>query len=289
MDVKPLLSVALITYNQEDFIAEAIEGMVNQQTNFPFEIVIGEDCSTDRTRSICEQYFEQYPNLIRLTFPENNLGMMGNWIHTIQSCEGKYIAICEGDDYWIDTHKLQKQVDFLEANSDFSLCATAAKRHYYGNFYDVPIVKDVLTTEDLLEEDWGIMTATIVFRKSALTITDWFHSVKNGDYALQLLVSLKGKLKCLPDLTSVYRQHPGGVSNSLTAYKQASWLIYLLSEFNAYTDNKYFANIRQKVKRIYANQIKFAKETKLRKAYLSLFIFKQLIPLSPFLIKNYRK
>lgn len=289
MDKKPLLSVALITYNQEDFIAECLEGMVHQQTNFPFEIVVGEDCSTDSTRAICIAYKEKYPDLIRLIFPENNLGMMGNWINTINSCEGKYVAICEGDDYWTDNSKLQKQVDFLETNPSFSMCSTAAQRYYYERFWDAPISKEVLTTKDILAEDWGIMTATIVFRKEMLEMPQWFSQVKNGDYSLQLLLSLKGNIGCISDVTSVYRQHLGGVSNSLTAFKQASWLIYLLWEFNNYTDKKFLPEIKKKIKRTYNNQLQFAKENKLRKAYWKLQIFKSLSPVFPFLIKNYRQ
>lgn len=291
MNEKPLLSVALITYNQEEFIAECIEGMVNQKTDFSFEIVIGEDCSTDGTRAICKQYKEKYPELIRLILPESNLGMMGNWINTINSCESKYIAICEGDDYWIDENKLQKQVDFLENNPDYTLCSTASQllAQIYGHYYNVDIKKDTLTTRDLLEEDWGIMTATIVFRKDALQMPDWFKKVKNGDYSLQLLVSLNGKIKCLPNYTSVYRQHAGGISNSLTAFNQATWLLYLLWEFNEQTKGKYLPEIKTKIKRVYKNQLRFAKENKLRKAYWKLVFFKALIPFSPFVIKNYRK
>lgn len=291
MNKKPLLSVALITYNQEEFIAECIEGMVNQQTDFPFEIVIGEDCSTDNTRSICLEYKDKYPNLIRLILPEENLGMMGNWINTINSCEGEYVAICEGDDYWIDNQKLQKQVEFLDQNPNYSLCSTASQllAHKYGHYYNVDIKKDTLSTKDLLEQDWGIMTATIVFRKEALQMPSWFKKVKNGDYSLQLLVSLKGKIKCLKDYTSVYRQHSGGVSSSLTAFNQATWLIYLLWEFNKQTNNKFRQEIETKIKRIYSNQLRFAKENKLRKAYWKLILFRLLVPFNPFIIKNYRK
>lgn len=287
----PILSVALITYNQEKYIAECIEGMVNQKTDFPFEIVIGEDCSTDNTRAICQQYAEQYPELIRLILPEKNLGMMGNWINTIKSCNGKYIAICEGDDYWTDDLKLQKQVDFLENNPDYSLCATGARclSMFDNTFTDAEIMQDTLTTRDILLEDWGIMTATIVFRKEALHMPEWFSQIKNGDYSLQLLVSLKGKIKCLPDMTSVYRQHIGGISRTLTAFRQASWVIFLLSEFNAYTSGKFAKEIKKKIRRIYRNQLQFAKETLLRKDYCRLKLFQLLSPFAPFYIKNFRQ
>lgn len=291
MESSPLLSVALITYNQEKYIAECIEGIVGQVTNFTFEIVIGEDYSTDNTREICKQYAEKYPDIIRLILPEKNLGMMGNWINTINSCKGKYVAICEGDDYWIDSAKLQKQVNFLEKNPDFSLCATAARSlSMFDNSYeDVALIKDTLTTKELLTQDWGIMTATIVFRKEALDMPEWFAKVQNGDYSLQLLVSLQGKIKCLSDVTSVYRVHIGGVSRKLTAFRQAAWVIYLISEFDTYTQGKFKKEIKKKIKRIYKNQLRFAKETKLRRDYCKLKYFQFLSGIAPFYIKNYRK
>lgn len=293
MTTTPLLSVALITYNQENYIAECIESIVNQKTDFTYEIVIGEDCSTDNTRAICLQYAEKFPDKIRLILPDKNLGMMGNWINTISLCKGKYVAICEGDDYWIDNLKLQKQVDFLESNTDYSLCATGARKLYmfedYYTFDDMQLLKDTLTTGEILKEDWGIMTATIVFRKDALEMPEWFSKVQNGDYSLQLLVSLNGKIKCLPDVTSVYRQHMGGVSSRLTAFRQASWLIYLLSEFNKHTKGKFKKEINKKIKRIYHNQLRFAKETKLRRDYCKLRFFQIASNISPFYIKDYRK
>ena len=114
-DVK--VSVAMITYNHERFIAQAIESVLMQQTDFAVELVIGEDCSTDGTRAIVRDYGERYPERIRLLLPEHNLGMMPNFVATLKACRGQYVASVEGDDYWTDPHKLQKQVDFLESAS----------------------------------------------------------------------------------------------------------------------------------------------------------------------------
>ena len=109
---KPLLSIASITYNHEQFIAQAIESWLMQKTSFEIEIIIGEDCSTDNTRAIIEKYRKLHPDLIKLIISESNVGMMPNFIRTLAACRGKYIALCEGDDYWTDPYKLQKQVDF---------------------------------------------------------------------------------------------------------------------------------------------------------------------------------
>ena len=116
-----LVSVCIITYNHEDYIAQAIEGAISQQTDFNYEIVIGEDCSTDSTRKIVNKYAKKYPELMKVITSEKNVGMIQNFIRTLNACQGKYIAICEGDDYWTDPYKLQKQVDFLEANPDYCL------------------------------------------------------------------------------------------------------------------------------------------------------------------------
>ena len=120
----PLVSVSMICYNAEAFIAESIESILNQKVDFPIELVIGDDCSKDNTRQICETYAEKYPEIIRLLLPENNLGIGGNTARTMGSCRGKYIAVCDGDDIWIDPHKLKRQVDFLEQNPHYGVVYT---------------------------------------------------------------------------------------------------------------------------------------------------------------------
>jgi len=125
MNSLPVVSVYMITYNHESYIAQAIEGIMMQQTDFPIELVIGEDCSTDRTREICLEYQDKYPEIIRLLLPEKNIGIYKNSKSTFIECKGKYIAICEGDDYWTDPLKLQKQVYFLETRPDFALLSAS--------------------------------------------------------------------------------------------------------------------------------------------------------------------
>lgn len=130
MSVEPLLSVRLISYNHEKFIRKALDSAIAQLTNFPIEIVIGDDFSTDSTLSICLEYQQKFPNKIRVLnrkvgdeyyVNRQRVGMMWNLIDVIKNCRGKYIAILEGDDYWIDPYKLQKQVDYMEARPDCSM------------------------------------------------------------------------------------------------------------------------------------------------------------------------
>lgn len=284
-----LVSISVITYNQEEYIRNTLDNIIAQKVAFPIEIVVGDDCSTDNTRSICIEYKNKYPNIIQLHLHEKNMGSMANWISNINLCQGKYIAICEGDDYWTDPYKLQKQVDLMESHSDFSMCAHASQILMCDHFDECKIDKSVLTTEDLIDEDWGIMTASILFRKDMLDMPDWYGKVKNGDYALQLLLSLKGNIGYLPDNMSVYRQHFGGVSASLKPLNQTAWIVFLLDEFNKYTNGKFRKLIIARIKRIYKKQIYYAKGYGLRKAALVLKFYQLLTPFAPFLIKSLRK
>lgn len=280
----------MITYNHEKFIAEAIEGVVMQKTDFPFELVIGEDCSTDNTRAICIEYQKKYPDIIRLRLPETNQGMMLNWINNINSGRGKYIALCDGDDFWTDPYKLQKQVDFMEANPDFAMCSHKVHTLMCGHLDEnIEMERDVLTTTDIIKKDWGLLTASILFRKEAHKTPDWYYTVKNGDYALQLIVSLSGKIKFLPDYMAVYRQHLGGVSSTLKPLNQTAWMVYLLHEFNTYTKGSYKRTIIERIKRMYKIQIYYAKGYSLRKAATVLSLYQKLVFLNPFLIKSRRK
>ncbi len=285
-----MVSVSMITYNHEAFIAEAIEGVVMQKTTFPFELVIGEDCSTDNTRAICIEYQKKYPDIIRLRLPEKNQGMMLNWINNIESGHGKYIALCDGDDYWTDPYKLQKQVDFMEANPDFALCSHSVYTLMCGQLDEnIEMERDVLTTEDIILKDWGLLTASIFFRKEAHKTPDWYYTVKNGDFALQLIVSLSGKIKFLPEYMAVHRQHLGGMSSTLKPLNQTAWMVYLLHQFNKYTNKKFKKSIVERVKRMYKLQIYYAKGYGLRKAAAVLTVYQKLTLLNPFLIQSRRK
>ena len=117
-----LVNVCMITYNHRFFISEAIESILQQETDFDYMLLIGEDNSTDGCREICEQYAARFPEKIRLITSSVNVGMMQNFLRTYRACEAPYIAFCEGDDYWTDTKKLQKQVDFMEHNPNYSSC-----------------------------------------------------------------------------------------------------------------------------------------------------------------------
>lgn len=212
-----IVSVCMITYNHEKFISEAIEGVLMQKTTFPIELIIGEDCSTDATRSICVDYKKNYPEIIKLQLPETNKGMMRNFIENMQAATGKYIALCEGDDYWTDPYKLQKQVDFLEVNEEYSFCfhdnitlnqKTGEKRIRIG---ERQIDRTVDLKSVIIENNFP--TASLVFRNIIdwSNIPEWFRKTAKGDYGLVVLLAEKGFGQFLPDVMTVYRIHDGGV------------------------------------------------------------------------------
>ncbi len=222
----PLVSVCMITYNHEDYIEQALEGILMQKANFSFELVIGEDGSKDSTLRICKEYEEKYNNIIRLLPTERNLGMLPNFLRTIKACTGKYIALCEGDDYWIDPLKLQKQVDFLEANPEYSMCFHNAVVHY----------EDIDEKEHLFAQienrdytgieiyrSWIIPTASVVFVQKVIESNLYInynkiiaHSkyLSVGDLPLFVSASFLGKIRAIPENMSVYRKHIGGIINS---------------------------------------------------------------------------
>jgi len=126
----PTVSVNVLTYNQEELVKETLDSILSQECCFAYEIIIGEDCSTDNTRNVCLDYQHRYPEKIKLVLPDNNGGLMVNCMNVCNEDRGKYVAVIAGDDYWCDNKKLQKQVDFLEANPEYGVCFTACYIQY---------------------------------------------------------------------------------------------------------------------------------------------------------------
>lgn len=211
------VSVIIITYNHEKYIAQAIDSVLTQICNFNIEIVIGEDSSTDLTAKIVQSYKERYPNIITVITSDSNVGMIDNFIRTFNACKGKYIAICEGDDYWTDSFKLQKQVSFLEAHSDYSLCVHDVKTVFEGvpeiDPFSIQWEKPVFTFEDAVVEHF-VPTLSILLRRECLNILpNWFSDCMVGDRPLVLLLLLQGNGYYLHDVMGVKRKNLGGITS----------------------------------------------------------------------------
>lgn len=172
----PMVSVSMITYNHGPYIARAVEGVLTQQTNFPFELVIGEDCSTDGTRGIVLDFQKRYPNVIRVVTSDHNVGMHKNGRRVINACRGKYIAFCEGDDYWHHPQKLQMQLDYLEAHPECGLVHSdcdrlnlrtgTRKKNVYAGLRKERTRPNVL--HGMIANEYGVETCTAVVRREIL-------------------------------------------------------------------------------------------------------------------------
>lgn len=211
------VSACIITYNHENYIRECLEGAINQIIDYDYEIVISDDKSSDNTLQICLEYASKYPNLIRILPSESNLGMIGNWIKSISNCKGEYIALCEGDDYWTDPYKLQKQVDFLEANPDYGVVFTNAKIFDQNKVKIISITNHSFSSFDDYLLGGGAISCTSMFRKDLLkgidSTLEYLKEYPMVDLNLWLWISSKSKIKVLKDITSVYRVSDNTASN----------------------------------------------------------------------------
>lgn len=224
---QPIVSVFVMTFNHEKFIVQAFEGILMQKTNFDYNIVIGEDCSTDNTRKIVLEYAEKYPGKFKFLIHEQNIGAVANQIATLNACTGKYIAICEGDDYWTDSYKLQKQVDFLESYPNYAIVHTNKavllnnKLHadnslqiksgfIFEDLMFVPLIctLTVLGKADILKDSMARVSLRMENRK-------WLM----GDFPLWLDIAQNYQIAYLSDITGVYRFLDESTSHSKNLVK----------------------------------------------------------------------
>ncbi|NVO02107.1 MAG: glycosyltransferase [Bacteroidetes bacterium] len=250
-----LLSVCCIAYNQEKFIAQVIESFLFQKTTFSYEIIIHDDASTDNTAKIINEYALKYPDIIFPIFQKENQfskNINPAYEFVIPKCKGKYIAVCEGDDYWTDPYKLQKQVDFLEVNQEYSMCFHQA----LVKFEDVKGKDHLFCESDISETTgveeiitrWYIPSCSIVFNSIVFEIPNWFNYIYNGDYGLLLMLADKGKIKYIPELMSVYRKHSTGFSYTIKSKFIWEQKIKVLQYFDLYSNFKYHTLIENQVK-----------------------------------------
>lgn len=212
---KPMVSILMITYNHEKYIRQALDGILMQKVDFTYEVVIGEDCSQDNTRAILLEYKEKYPDRIRLILHEKNVGIGKNLGAVQRQCDGKYVAICEGDDYWTDPYKLKKQVSFLENHPEY--IGTAHKIQVvdeYGNFKkdssSITFCQDEVYTIKHVEK--GLLpgqTATLVYRNLLINDLTAMDALENcnaiGDRKIALYLALNGNIYCFNEVMSHYR------------------------------------------------------------------------------------
>lgn len=268
----PLVSIRCMVYNHEPYLRQCLEGFVMQKTNFPFEAIVHDDASTDGSAAIIREYAEEYPDIIKPIYETENQyckGTVGKIIGSVRNLHAKYFALCEGDDYWTDPFKLQKQVDALEAHPDcfiaFSKVQTVAKD---GTPLDwtIPskeseIPEGVVTLDDFMNEEyynmrWTFHTSTFVYRRCYIDMHKqiWQTVYKNfpvGDQPIILSCLFQGNGYYIPDVMSCYRVDSGGyfsnvkksIDKRLEFYERC---IQAYEDLDGYTEGKYSAAIQRR-------------------------------------------
>ena len=264
--IEPQVSVCITTYQHAAFIKKCVNSALEQKTNFSIEIIIGEDESTDGTREICKQLADNHQENIRLflrsredvRYINGNPTGRHNFLETLKAARGKYIAFCDGDDYWIDPRKLQKQYDQMESNTDLSLSLHNAyvvdtngkKKSIFPNIK----TQSIIEPEKIIEKGGGFCaTNSVFFRNELLTnMPDWFVDAYVGDYSLYLLAIEYGKIGGLPDIMSCYRSGHSDSWSDLS--NQAKFLDQyleslktMLFNFNKYSDHQYDYSIHIRI------------------------------------------
>lgn len=251
-----LVSIVTLTYNQETYIRQTLDSFLAQRCNFGFEIVIHDDASTDTTQSIINEYLAKYPDKIRVIKETENQykhGLLHIYDIALRVCRGKYIAYCEGDDYFIDPEKLQKQVDFLETHEGYNLVHTGFKKYRQdkGAFSSFDSTKQDVPQGDIFDRllVQNMITApTTMFLKdiateaiNTLLPTSKAEKWQTPDYPLWLYMAHKGKVGYINDVTTVYRYSRASVSSNKDGEKYISFLLSVRDikmYFLRFTDNE---------------------------------------------------
>jgi glycosyltransferase involved in cell wall biosynthesis len=257
----PLLSVCIRTYNQERFVAKALDGVLMQKTSFPFEIIVSDDCSIDGTRDILLKYQRLFADKIRLILGEQNVGGPRNLRRVIEASTAKYITCLDGDDYYTDKYKLQKQIDFLEENERYAACfhnvvVLNEKTGTKSLFLPLNFPEEV-NAKDVISKRWFLPIHSIVMRSKFIAFPEWYEEVMNDDYVVDLSVALHGPFYYMSDVMAVYRRHDANTSiqyaNQLLINKQ----LYMILDGFAKIYPQEYRSVFEDKKEYYKREIDF--------------------------------
>lgn len=245
------VSVAMTTFNHERYISQAIDSVLIQDTNFDYELVIAEDCSTDKTREIVLDYQSRYPEKIKLILQENNVGPNRNGLDALRTCKGQYISILDGDDFWTSPKKLKILADFLDNNKEFVICfhnlqvvyENCNKAQHLSNYNQ----KEITTIKDLAQKNY-IYTASCMFRNGLVDYPEWFCKSPIGDWIIHLLHARHGKIKFIDEVMGVYRVNGSGLWES----KQSRYKREKLAEFGEVLFDKFDDEINRTFRKNHA-------------------------------------
>ena len=262
-----MVTIQCTAYNQEPYIRQCLEGFLMQKTNFKFEVIVHDDASTDRTAVIIKEYAEKYPEIIKpILETENQYSKHDGSLRHImnEASNGKYIAWCEGDDYWIDPLKLQKQVDFMENHPDFSLCGTNGLILWENQIQRPSYFNNELQSKEVsfkeVNSKWYFPTASLFCRKEVLdNYPEWTSKIYSGDTTLVLMAANIGKIYYIKDFTCIYRR---GYKDSLSATVDKNKLFVLqqhrllYAEFLGYSGEKFQSELKTIIEK-FDEEIKF--------------------------------
>lgn len=290
---KYLVSIRCITYNQSAYITDALNGFVMQQTDFPFVAVIIDDASTDGEQEVIKAYVDEHfdhseysgygqwttedahwtiarhkengnCHFVLVLLKKNLFGnpkkneLIKDWM------DSKYIALCEGDDYWIDSYKLQKQVDYMEHHSDFVACFHNVRVQHKNQvtLFNALDENHYPSTEDIIKRHWFIATPSLLYRNVSIEYPSWRSEIINGDYLLELLLAREGRFYYMDDVMAVYRQDGQGMSSVLKKDKvdMVDRLIDLLNRMRTYYDEKYASAFDESIENHQKVRANYAKE-----------------------------
>lgn len=265
---QPLVSVCMLAYKHEKYIAQAIECVLAQQCDFPVELVIGEDCSPDRTRAIALGFQRLRPDVVRIITSKENVGMMANFRRTLTACRGRYIAFCEGDDYWTDPSKLRRQVDLFARHPRVMLAAHPARELDEPSGMLRGMVRPafssrLLSMHELILGDGGLIPSpSIMFRRELVGhLAPWFDASPVGDYPLVLAAGLHGDVAVQNLCMCVYRRNvPGSWSGRqgpdfAQRWKNACRIDAFLARFDTDTAGKYARETRRLTSKLYSDAL----------------------------------
>lgn len=224
------VSIIMLAYNIGKYVETAIKGVVRQKTDYRIQLVIAEDCSTDNTLDICIRYKNLYPDIITLIKHEKNAGLQRNFMDAHQHCIGEYIAICDGDDYWISQYKLQRMTDFMDVHPDFAICF-----HRVINYYEEDGSKSlsnggqkqICNITDLAQSNFITNSSSLFRRNYYQEVPEWFAQISLCDYAMHMLNAQHGKIFYFKQPMAVYRKHSNGIWSERATEKKINGALHV--------------------------------------------------------------
>jgi glycosyltransferase involved in cell wall biosynthesis len=246
------VSVLVVTYNHENFIAQALNSVLAQQVEFDYEVLVSEDRSTDRTRDIVTEFHQRYPDRIRLILSEHNLNSNEVVARGIRAAKGQYVALLDGDDYWTSEHKLQRQVQFLDSHPDCAMCFHNAVVVYEDGSreprnWTPPQQKEFSTLEDIWMGNF-IATCSTMFRQGLFEVPSWYELLSPiGDWPLYIFSAEHGKIGYINEVMGTYRHHPGALYSVFSESRKQEETLRFYRRMNFHMNFRYRRTIAKAI------------------------------------------